>query len=68
MKIVMAVDPIIVVMVQAMKIAMVKEMVMVTALVTKNVVEQEKVSVTGKATLIVAATVIMDALRLYEEV
>lgn len=63
MKIVMAVDPIIVVMVQAMKIAMVKEMVMVTALVTKNVVEQEKVSVTGKATLIVAATVIMDALR-----
>ena len=63
MKIVMAVDPIIVVMVQAMKIAMVKEMVMVTALVTKNVVEQEKASVTGKATLIVAATVIMDALR-----
>lgn len=63
MKIVMAVDPIIVVMVQAMMIAMVKEMVMGTALVTKNVVEPEKVSVTGKATLIVAATVILDALR-----
>jgi len=63
MKIVMAVDPIIVVMVRAMMIAMVKEMVVGTALVTKNVVEPEKVSVTGKATLIIAVTAIAEFLR-----